>query len=278
MTRSIIAGLLVLLAGSVAMADWDTGDPHKMHFPQEPDPFGWDVAFNSPVNPTSNTVLADDWQCSQTGPVDDIHFWISAQGWSFTDTPLIQQFRVSIREDVPAGTIPGVDYSTPGNILWTKAIDPGDPTHYTIRHYGSGQQGWYDPWSGLVLPDDHTEFFQINLDGLDTAAEPAFVQTAGEIYWLEIGMQAPTPDGHGIGWKTADLNSYPAPWTGNHFMDDAVYGVPDLTPLTDYVDLYYPGIDPPKSLDLAFVITPEPTSMVLLGIGGLAMLKRKRRG
>lgn len=262
----LITSLCVLFAGSIAFADWDPGDGHKMHFPQLPDPLGWDVAFSSPG--VANGTLADDWQCSQTGPVDDIHFWISVRdsGPSIIP-PVLQPFRVLIREDVPAGTIPGIDYSTPGNILWTKNVDPTDPS-YNIRWYGSGDQGWYDPWTGVANPSDHTEFFQINLTGLDTAADPAFVQTAGTIYWLEVGML----DAYDIGWKTADLNSYPPPFTGQHFMDDAVYST-----AAGPKELYYPNTTPPESLDLAFVITPEPATIALLGLGSLTLLRRKRK-
>jgi hypothetical protein len=39
---------------------------HKMHFPQLPDPTGWDVRAYC---------IEDDWQCSETGYVSDIHFW-----------------------------------------------------------------------------------------------------------------------------------------------------------------------------------------------------------
>jgi len=225
---------------------------------------------------TGNQPLADDWQCSQTGSVDDIHFWISVQQWTSSApiVPTIQPFRVSIRENVPADSIPGVNYSTPGNVLWTKNIDTSDPT-YSIRWYGSGVQGWYDPWTGVANPSDHTEFFQINLTGLGDAAFPAFVQNEGTIYWLEIGM-LPALDGHEIGWKTADLDKYPAPLTGQHFMDDAVYSFPGLNPDTIWQDLYYPDISPPKSVDLAFVITPKPATITMLGLGGLAWLRRRR--
>jgi len=43
MKRLMITSLCVLFANSIAFADWAPGDPHKMHFPQEPDPYGWDV-------------------------------------------------------------------------------------------------------------------------------------------------------------------------------------------------------------------------------------------
>ena len=37
-----VMSLMVIVAGS-ARADWDKGDDHKMHWPQLPDPNGWDV-------------------------------------------------------------------------------------------------------------------------------------------------------------------------------------------------------------------------------------------
>jgi hypothetical protein len=48
---------------------WQPEDGHKMHYPQLPDETGWDVNGSLPL------ILADDWQCSETGPVKDIHWW-----------------------------------------------------------------------------------------------------------------------------------------------------------------------------------------------------------
>jgi len=42
-----------------AQGAWVVGDGHKMHFPQLPDPNGWDVNVH-------DFTLADDWQCSET--------------------------------------------------------------------------------------------------------------------------------------------------------------------------------------------------------------------
>ena len=70
MTKLIVLLCVAALAGP-ALADWDPEDGHKMHFPQLPDPNGYDV---------SAYCLTDDWTCSETGPVTDIHFWGSCQG------------------------------------------------------------------------------------------------------------------------------------------------------------------------------------------------------
>ena len=71
MKRCMALVTLIAVAGIAARpasADWSPGDGHKMHRPQLPDPAGWDVAVSSP-----GYRLADDWGCTATGPVTDIH-------------------------------------------------------------------------------------------------------------------------------------------------------------------------------------------------------------
>ena len=70
--RRIILPLAVAIAlgtAGPALADWDPGDGHKMHYPQLPDEDGWDVKAIDGI------CLADDWLCTESGPVTDIHFW-----------------------------------------------------------------------------------------------------------------------------------------------------------------------------------------------------------
>ena len=74
---------------------WVEGDDHKMHYPQLPNELGWNVNATWPV------VLADDWRCTETGWVKDLHFWGS---WKNGDPGYIPQFILSIHEDIPAGT------------------------------------------------------------------------------------------------------------------------------------------------------------------------------
>ena len=64
----IVVSLAVVVAES-ARADWSEGDPHKMHYPQLPDPNGWDV------NATHKKMVADDWKCSSSGLITGIHIW-----------------------------------------------------------------------------------------------------------------------------------------------------------------------------------------------------------
>ena len=134
MSRVLSISILVLLVGSTVLADWAPGDGHKMHFPQLPDPNGWDVDFTEPK------LLADDWKCSETGPVDDIHFWVSHRD---DVIPALNGLHLFIYDNIPAGT-GGLNYSRPGERLWG-----GDLSSVNFRTApgGTGQQGWYDPYT-----------------------------------------------------------------------------------------------------------------------------------
>ena len=81
---------LTLLFGvaPVVQADWEPGQPHKMHYPQLPDlsdngmdvlagPIITDDGMIPPTEIMYEKFLADDWTCSADGPVTEIHIWAS---------------------------------------------------------------------------------------------------------------------------------------------------------------------------------------------------------
>ena len=240
-----VAATLILAVSGAALGDWDLGDGHKMHYPQLPDQTGWDVDV------TTDTVY-DDFQCSWTGPIDDFHFWVS---WERDMPSDIIWIDVSIHGDVPA-TQSGMGFSHPdslmyGDPLWKQTFLPGQ---WMYRPYGQGDQGWLSPEESSSSRPDHMFYDQINITNIDNP----FIQEKDTIYWvgLHIGVADPQT---AIGWKT----------TQDHWNDDATY--------------YYGGgwnelIDPltQESLDMAFVITPEPVTLCLLGLGGLGLLRRRR--
>ncbi|MCA9254645.1 MAG: hypothetical protein KDA33_03365, partial [Phycisphaerales bacterium] len=133
-----------------AAADWQPGDGHKMHFPQLPDPQGWDID-------TTTDFIFDDWLCSGSGPVEDIHFWASSR--SDNGGPLAR-IDVEIWNDVavndPTNQLP---YSHPGAPLWQRSFFPQD---WTMAGPWTGQQGWYAPNPDEILPDNHINYFQFN--------------------------------------------------------------------------------------------------------------------
>jgi len=260
---TILAVLAVVTAAAgIARADWFPGDPYKMHFPQLPDLDGYDVNFEMPK------VLADDWLCTQTGPVDDIHFWMSDK---YDEQPQMKLMgvHVSIHKDDRTGA-----FSKPGELLWEWDFDE---TELIILPWPeTGQQLYYDPNTGEVYPLPHFQIWQVNILDIAEKVEEVFRQEEGNIYWLDLSVYTFNPGADPtLGWKTADVDRYPDPYTGEHYEDDAVWGDFDASGNVQWNEL----IDPltGKSLDLAFVITPEPGTMVLLGTGALGLILRRRR-
>ena len=273
-SKTLLTLVMVGLLATPALADWDpdrADEPgmstnHKMHFPQMPDPFGWDINFtNQESIGGPKKVLADDWVCSETGFVRDIHFWYSTRD----DVQEIGKVSVAILDNIKEGPN---GFSIPGNVLW----GPRDFDPVKTREWGTGQQGWYDPNIADPVLDDHFLIFQANIVDI---VDP-FEQKQGEVYWLAItvtdlaGGAVTDPR---IGWKTANIDIYPPPYAGQHFMDDAVWAdVPAAGGDVEWHELLDP-IASGESLDLAFVITPEPATMSLIAVGGLGALLRRRR-
>ena len=224
MKKTIILISLAIFVG-VLFADWFPGDGHKMHWSQLPDPYGWDV------NCTWPKIVADDWQCSETGPVDDVHFWVS---WREDFETEIIRVHLSIHDNIPMGPY---SWIIPGTLLWEHDFFPGE---FSYIWYGEGEQGWFDP-PEYYNQYDHYNYFQINIIDIPNP----WIQNLGEIYWLDVSIELPALANEEIGWKTSE---------SDHFMDDSVYWDDYYW---DWFELRDP-IDPVISLDQAFVITGEP--------------------
>ena len=215
---------------------------HKMHFPQLPDEDGWDVYGSNPI------ILADDWECSETGDVMDIHWWGS---WLDDAWAPIDYFELVIYEDLPADPSQGIPYSRPGDELWSYDVAEGDYIETIIDLTGSDLwEGWYDPTQDpeLVIYPDHQRYFRYDVF---IPASYAFPQEEGTIYWLGITAHVNADyQGHFWGWKS----------TENHFWDDAVYwnGI-------EWIDL----VDPVEVEELSnfFEIQLDPQGMYIGGMG-----------
>ncbi len=209
MLRKLLAfAVVALLLASPVIADWTPSDGHKMHFPQPPDSVGWNVDGTDPG------MLADDWMCSETGPVSEIHFWGS---WKNGLEGSINGFTITIYTDVPNPGGPG-DYSQPGIALWSQYFMPGQCLRQYIEPVPQMWEGWYEPTTGTAVYPDHDYFYGYNISGI---TDP-FIQTQGEIYWISIVADVVVwPDPQPVwGWKSSTV----------HWNDNAVYVVPDVLP------------------------------------------------
>jgi len=285
-TRKIVITAVVAVLAAPALGDWDEGDPHKMHQAQLPDPNGWDVDFYSEFGLMGQIDritydVSDDWQCTRTGAVTGFHFWVSMRedptGPNPTDLPFeIVSVNARIYGNIPQG--PG-GYSIPDedDLKWRGYFSPGETLkRVTCRYAGSGAQGWYDPLWPSEFPDDHENYYQINVTGIEEVPgeiDPPFVQQAGEIYWLELDVGAwdiETMLPVDLGWKTA----LPPGTPPANFIDPAVYWLEDVGyGISEYRQIVIEGL--PR--DLAFVITPEPGTISMLALASIGVLLRRRR-
>jgi hypothetical protein len=203
--------------------EWNPGDPYKMHYPQLPDTMGWDVEASDFL------MLADDWRCTESGFVKDIHFWGSF--WHGTEVP-IAQFDIRIFSDIPASQSYS-GYSMPGEQLCQRTVLDGE--FIATPLVSESSEGWFDPF-GATIPEDHNQYYRYDIC-LDTNW---FYQEAGTVYWL--GITAVGSDGF-WGWKSSQ----------SHWNDNAVWLFYPPSDFATWNELYDPITEQP--LDLSFVIS-----------------------
>jgi len=208
-------------------------------------------------------VVADDFLCTESSPVTDVHFWGS---WKDDIKGEITKIHLSIHSDIPASQS-STGYSMPGNLLWESDFLQGQ---FTERHYADispSYERWCDPYAGVLLQNGDQNIWQYNI----FIDDPFLQEGTPEnpiVYWLDIYVET---DGLGqFGWKTSM----------QHWNDDAVFWGQIPGGALGWHELIYPYDTPPwqgESVDMAFVIMPEPATFVLLGTAGLWILTRKRR-
>ncbi len=244
---AVVVGVaLALVLALPASADWDLGEPFKwLQFP-DLEPTGIDV------NATHPSLLADDFECTQPGPITDIHIWgswlddILPQG-----VPEAVVFTLSIHEDIPAEASP-TGYSMPGEILWVGTFSPGE---FAAREWATGLvEGWLDPPDSYMFPAD-TVCWQYNffVDPLSAFYQEG-TPTDPIVYWLDV-QAAPLDPSALFGWKTSR----------DQWNDAAVWGVGEEPYVGDWGELRFPPshAGAGEKMDLAFVITGEPGSQEL---------------
>jgi hypothetical protein len=191
-----------------------------------------------------NPIVADDWVCTTTNPVTDIHWWGSFSNWNSSTPPhqLPDAFFISFWTDTPS--IPG----QPGSFS-----HPNMCQQLVVRtNYSLQFAGWdWDPRNLAAGPEACYQF------DLDLKTNEWFYQDplAGtNIYWISIAAfyQNPQLASYPWGWKSRPRDpASPAP-------DDAVLIFDPTAPLPDMLyaagqPVWWP--DPTNSWDMAFQLT-----------------------
>ena len=207
-------------------------------------------------------------------------------------------FNLAIYSNVPANPDDPDGFSRPGELLWQ---DYRRATRERV--YAIADEQFYDPNPNAIMGQD-SEVWQFNFE-MDAAN--ACWQDEGEIYWLGINHTFDLADAVGVPGggdgvvNSADLNYLLALETAagapvgfgwktsgaQQFEDDAVWtdvpglfeppffqSPPNVVPTGGWNPLISPFTG--ESLDLSFVIVPEPVTMLLLGIGSVALIRRRR--
>jgi len=160
-------------------------------------------------------------------------------------------------------------HSHPGQLLWSQSFDPHT---YQVREAFQGPEDWYDPNRGAFDNDNHQIAYQYNfLIDPARAFEQEGAPGAPVIYWLSVGVEVFDIEQIAeFGWKTSM----------QHWNDDAVWRdeIGSTAP-SPWNELRYPDLHEfqGESIDLAFVITPEPATMMLLAAGSLCLLRKRRK-
>ena len=231
---------------SVFYNDLETEESHKMHWPQLPDPNGWDVRACFNEEDGKQKILADDFRCTASGPITNITFWGSWFDDQFDmQDPWqgITKIHLSMHDDIPDPDGQGPLYSMPQLpplMEWDidlNALPPG--WNVVVTPEVPSWQGWYDPNLNEFIPSNHTNYFRYDIT---IPTEEAFVQTSNTIYWLDVSVETADP-AFKWGWKT----------TTNHWNDDAVWADMPVIDTNQWQELYEPPLFE-QSLDLAFII------------------------
>ncbi|GAF68335.1 unnamed protein product, partial [marine sediment metagenome] len=185
-------------------------------------------------------IIGDDFPCSESGPITDIHIWAS---WRLDEAPdgdaNLVDFRLSIYSDNPVGPH---GWSEPNQLLWWRDFQSGE---FDVSLYEWGlNEGWYSPCSDVYdsFSDTQCWLYEFYIDPCG-----AFIQQGDTsdpaTYWLVVEAD-PHDENAYFGVKTRD-------YYDGHYKDDAVWSLPGDK---DWQELRYPREHQfaNESIDLAF--------------------------
>lgn len=217
---------------------------------------GYDV-WNSSTFPPNVTdgpwLLADDFVCTNTGPITDIHLWGS---WlnNFVASNSIT-FWLGIFTDVAANP-PTEPFSHPGNLIWNQCFGPGQ---YSEMPWSPASEQFIDPGPPSFLGTDNEVWYYCFFPTNPPTQQG--LPAAPKRYWLAVYALLPAGTADYFGWKT----------TTNVQNDVSVHlpfnppACPNLatgTVLGGWLRTFAPGV-PQAPLDLAFKITTRTNGCIV---------------
>jgi hypothetical protein len=231
-------GVVMVSSGAIASVKWS--------LPPDTTPSGIDIRCDR--NDSLPRTLADDFKCTSTGYITDVHFWGS---WKGDIKGEMSRIHLSIHSDIPATqTSP----SRPGALLWQKDFFAlqGQITETFYYDLGNYWEGWWDPYQNILLTQgDHLIWrYDIKINKAE-----AFLQqgtaTNPVIYWLDVYVV--TSSNAQFGWKTSS----------KHWQDAAGY----FTTSGGWQDMTYPIASNPyfgQPIDMAFELTTLPSPYIAI--------------
>jgi hypothetical protein len=234
-----------------AMATAGPGASDK--WTQQPDvtSAGVDVDFTKDRPPTwPATICADDFECSQAGPITGITLWASwyhdvLSGSSAANAT----FTLSIRQDIPANRS-ATGYSMPGKVLWRKTFNKGEFSVGPVQTYA---ESYYSPANSTFEQNTRAMLYKYTFK-IDSAE--AFVQTGTTkspvVYWLTAQstlIHSPGSVATRLGWKCS----------ASHWNDAAVWVKAEEPYDGTWNKLTYPKGHSlsGRPIDLAFAVETE---------------------
>ena len=251
--------LFVCVIAGTALADVQPWPGTKWFQPPEMEE-EWGQDWCSQLDSTGaapTQVVMDDWLCTDnTSPVKGFRWW----GSYFNDHSIddISGFHLSIHADIPAGA--AASHPAPGFL---------HQQYFTLEELGYEEGGYQkyigdDSYGSPVY--EYFALFDECFWQTGTAADPV-------VYWVDIFAVIDNADQDITncvwGWHTSSTQN----------IDDAVKligYIPDTGEYTDFTVIEYAGHG---SVDMAFEVIPEPSTLLLAvpAIFGLATVIRRRK-